>query len=162
MLVEECAGCGIEGTALCASCIAALVPDGRLVPPPTGMDACVALCRYDAAARRVIGSLKYRNHPGVARVLGTALAVLLVGELRAGAVCAPPPITTVTWVPTSATRRRRRGYDQARLLAAAVATESGWGLAGLLARGRGPAQVIGLVVARTCLALKDPPWRTEN
>ncbi len=34
----------------------------------------------------------------------------------------PPPVDVVTWVTTPASRRRSRGFDHARLLAAAVAT----------------------------------------
>jgi predicted amidophosphoribosyltransferase len=51
----------------------------------------------------------------------------------------PPPGVVVTWAPTAPARRRSRGYDQAELLAVAVARR--WGLpcrALLGRRGRGP------------------------
>ena len=61
--------------------------------------------------------------------LGAVLASLVVG---------PPDV--VTWAPTSAARRRRRGFDQARLLAAATARALDRPCRPLLRRTDGAAQ----------------------
>ena len=46
----------------------------------------------------------------------------------------PVPGLTVTWAPTSPARRRGRGFDQAELLARAVARRAGLPVARLLSR----------------------------
>jgi competence protein ComFC len=48
-----------------------------------------------------------------------------VGEALAAAVAAlgPPPADAVTWVPLARRRRAERGFDQARVLARALARE---------------------------------------
>ena len=57
-------------------------------------------------------ALKYRNGRGVARLSGR-------GHGRHWSI--RREVDAVTWAPTSAARRAARGYDQSRLLAAAVA-----------------------------------------
>ncbi|MGH9213137.1 MAG: hypothetical protein ACRD2C_21065 [Acidimicrobiales bacterium] len=76
-----------------------------------GIDVCRALLRYDGPAKRLVTDLKYQNDRRALSHLADALAALLD----------PPPQAVVTWVPTTPTRRRRRGFDQAALLARAVA-----------------------------------------
>jgi predicted amidophosphoribosyltransferase len=85
---------------------------------------------YDATARGTITALKNRGE----RARITALADLLADRV--------PPIDglVVTWAPTGAGRRRSRGYDQAELLARAVARRRGLRVAPLLRRLPGPAQ----------------------
>jgi ComF family protein len=48
-----------------------------------------------------------------------------VGEALAAAVAAlgPPPADAITWVPLAPRRRAERGFDQARVLAGALARE---------------------------------------
>lgn len=65
---------------------------------------------YDDEGRRLVAGLKYTNHRQRAGTVADSLAGL-VGD-------APD---VVTWAPTSAGRRRGRGYDQAELLARLVA-----------------------------------------
>ena len=50
------------------------------------------------------------------------------------------PGLVVTWAPTAPARRRRRGFDQAELLARAVARRADLPVAALLRRRPGPAQ----------------------
>jgi predicted amidophosphoribosyltransferase len=56
------------------------------------------------------------------------------------ALVAPRSVDVVTWAPTTAARRRARGYDQAELLARAVARASGRPCHRLLRRAPGRAQ----------------------
>jgi predicted amidophosphoribosyltransferase len=57
----------------------------------------------------------------------------------AGLLLAPPG-AVVTWIPTTGVRRRRRGFDQAGLLARAVARRWSIPSRSLLRRVDGPAQ----------------------
>jgi predicted amidophosphoribosyltransferase len=79
---------------------------------------------YAGDGRRLLHALKYRNGRALARLLGAAMAGLV----------AAAGIDAVTWAPTAASRRRRRGYDQAELLARAVATQLGLPCRSLLRR----------------------------
>lgn len=96
---------------------------------PLGVDACIALLDYECA-RRIITSLKN----GGRRDLVGWLAVQLADRTQ------PPAGSVVTWAPTGVARRRARGFDQAELLARAVARRWGLRCAGLLHRAPGPAQ----------------------
>jgi hypothetical protein len=73
--------------------------------------ACDSLFAYEGRGRTVVVSLKYRNRRDAAAVLGRGMAALVE----------PSDIDVVTWAPTTGARRARRGYDQSRLLARAVA-----------------------------------------
>jgi predicted amidophosphoribosyltransferase len=84
---------------------------------------------YTGDARRLVQALKYRNGRAVAPALGAAMARLVAQE----------PVDEVTWAPTSGVRRRVRGYDQAQVLARAVARQLGVPCRPLLRR-RGPSR----------------------
>jgi predicted amidophosphoribosyltransferase len=77
-----------------------------------------------------VARLKYRN----ARAVLPALADAMASLVDSGSV------DVVTWAPTSAARRRQRGFDQARLLARAVARRLHRPCRSLLARDAGPPQ----------------------
>lgn len=81
------------------------------VPVPPGIDVCHSLLAYDEMAQRVVSRLKYRNDRRMLAWLADGMAALLV----------PPDHCIVTWAPTTAVRRRSRGFDQAELLARAIA-----------------------------------------
>jgi predicted amidophosphoribosyltransferase len=89
----------------------------------------VALLAYDGAGRRLVARLKYANERAALRGLAAALAA-----------AAPPGADAVTWAPTGATRRRERGFDQAELLARAVARRLRLPCRRLLRRDPGPPQ----------------------
>jgi predicted amidophosphoribosyltransferase len=97
---------------------------------PAGLDSCRALLAYDAEVRRVVVGLKNRDQRALVTQLARSLAAL-VPEV---------PGLVVTWAPTSAARRRDRGFDQAELLARAVARRVGRPVTGLLSRRPGPPQ----------------------
>lgn len=83
-------------------------------------------------ARQTLLALKYRNRRAVAR----HLARLMVRRLRLADV----PIHVVSWAPTSRARVMQRGFDQAELLARAVARELGVPCRRLLYRAHGAPQ----------------------
>ena len=128
LLPTACPVCGARGPAPCARCAAELRRAPSL-PAPAGVDRCAAFLAYDGAGRELVARLKYRN----ARASVPFLA-------RGMAAVAPEGVDIVTWAPTTSARRRARGFDQARLLARAVARELGLPCRPLLARRPGRAQ----------------------
>ncbi len=71
-----------------------------------GVDAAWALVAYDGVGRELVRSLKYANRRAAVGVLADAMADLV--DRRP---------SVVAWVPATPSRRRRRGFDQAELLA---------------------------------------------
>ena len=96
--------------------------------------------RGDAVRRRrphaCILALKYRNRRAVAK----HLASMMVRRLQLGVPGEGRLFDVVTWAPTSSGRARRRGFDQAELLAREVARQLGVPCRRLLYRVHGQAQ----------------------
>lgn len=130
LLATTCPVCGAAGSAPCAPCAATLRPAPALAPPE-GLDACLALLRFEGAGRQLVVRLKYRNHRSAVPGLASAMASLVEGTTG---------LDVVTWAPTTAARRRDRGFDQAELLARAVASQLRLPARRLLRRGHGPPQ----------------------
>ena len=118
-----CAGCGAEGDVLCAVCLPALHAR-RGAPPgiPLGLPSTVPLpllqlewcAPYAGVVRSSLHALKYAGERRLAVPLGTAIAARWAEAGAGGELLVPVPI--------HAERRRRRGYDQAVLLAEAAAS----------------------------------------
>ncbi|MCA1690749.1 MAG: ComF family protein [Acidimicrobiales bacterium] len=81
------------------------------MPRPGGVDWAGALLDYAGAGREVVARLKYRNARSALPFLASGMAELVPAA----------SVDAVTWVPTTPARRRQRGFDQAELLARAVA-----------------------------------------
>ena len=109
----RCVVCGVDGVLLCERCEARLAPAPPL-PPPPGADAARALFSYDEVGSSVIGAFKFAGAHRLARRLGPRLAA-----------AAPRGLDVVTWAPATPANRRRRGYDQAELLARELARRLG-------------------------------------
>ena len=131
VLRSGCVVCGAAGPALCAGCLR------RTSPPPVtrvrALGHVPALFAYEGHGARIVQALKYRDGRRLVGPLAAGLAA------RWAATGAAGPIT-VSWVPTSPARRRRRGFDQAELLARALARRIDAPVAGTLQRRPGPAQ----------------------
>ncbi len=141
---SRCPACGREGPAPCARCRAGLAPLGPQ-PAPAGLDSCVAAFAYRGPGRELVARTKYRGAraavPWMAAALATRVAAAPPPGRDPGPGGAGPPVPVrppgpdrpgppgavdvVTWVPTTTARRRRRGFDQAELLARAVASHLG-------------------------------------
>ncbi|MFP5327931.1 MAG: ComF family protein [Acidimicrobiia bacterium] len=100
------------------------------MPPP--LAALHAALAYEGAARELVARLKYRNERESLAWLGAAMAEQIRTDAHGGAV--------VTWAPTTAPRRRERGFDHAEALAAAVAADLRLSLVSALGRLPGPPQ----------------------
>jgi predicted amidophosphoribosyltransferase len=135
LLPVRCPVCGAAGWAPCAHCVARMRP-AVAGPLPPALDLCRSLLAYEAGAREVVARLKYRNDRAALAWLADGMAALVE----------PPTGAVVTWAPTSARRRRQRGFDQAQLLAGAVARRWGMPCRRLLDRAPGPPQT-GLTLA---------------
>lgn len=120
--------CGTAGSPVCAPCLAAVRAEA--VPPPHQLDACRALVDYHLA-RPLVTRLKNGQRRSLVAPLAAALSELV----------APPPGAVVTWAPTTPERARARGFDQAELLARALARRWRLPAAPLLRRAPGTAQV---------------------
>lgn len=129
----RCAGCGAGGADWCSACEAALQPlQGNLCPrcgqPLPGRPGRCPACRvhplpliarsfalYDGPLARALVQLKYRPNRRLAGLMGAWLAGL---ARQAGWA-----VEVVVPVPLGVKRLRRRGYNQAGLIAAATAAQ---------------------------------------
>jgi len=100
------------------------------LPAPPGVDRCSSLLAYEGAGRELIARLKYRNARSTIRWLAARMSELVDSA----------DVDVVTWVPTTADRRRQRGFDQAELLARAVARRLHRPCRRLILRRPGPPQ----------------------
>ena len=123
---STCAGCNQPGASLCRRCRFSLASTSPVVTE-CGVRAALP---FDGVARQLVLGLKFGNRRSAAR----HLAAQLVRRLRLQS------IDVVTWAPTSAHRAGIRGFDQAELLARAVARELRVPCRRLLYRTHGPAQ----------------------
>lgn len=131
-----CWGCGADaGRAepLCRACRGQLRWLGPEVVPLEGVPLWSAVA-YEGPARSLVRALKYRGAPGLAGPLAAAITAGAPVELLA-------PGTTLVPVPMPPARRRRRGFDQAERIAAALSQRTGLPVGRCLARGPAPRQV---------------------
>ncbi len=145
---SRCAGCERPGPVLCRTCRFALAAPAGLPSGPV-----VAAVPFVGRPRTVLLSYKYGNR----RAIGHHLAGLLVNRLLARGVTAAD-VDVVTWAPTSGRRRRRRGFDQAELVARRVAAQLGVPCRRLLEREGPDAPQTGLDRATR---LHGPTFRTH-
>lgn len=111
LLPRRCVLCNSPGTALCLDCLTGLPPAPDLAPPP-GFGDFASLLSYEGDTRTLIASLKFHSRRDAIDLPTRVLARLVDW-----------PIDCVTWAPTSPTRRRQRGYDQAEVMARVLAAE---------------------------------------
>lgn len=159
----RCVGCGRRGVPLCRPCRDSLpyLPAAacrRCASPlavPGRCRSCRsvagelasirAVCAYEGTARRAVHTLKFRSGRYLAPVLGGLMAE--VARRR------PLSADLVVPVPLAAGRLRRRGYNQAELLAVVAAPATGGVLASdvLTRDARRPQQTLDAAGRRTNL-----------
>jgi ComF family protein len=120
-LPPSCAGCRAEGVALCPACrrpldIRLALPAGVPIGLPSAMPVPLAQLEwcgpFSGAMRAALHQLKYAGERRLVAPLGAAAAARWRVAGAGGDLLVP--------VPVHAERARRRGYDQAVLLAAEV------------------------------------------
>jgi predicted amidophosphoribosyltransferase len=112
----------------------------------------VAVFDYDQPARAVVLAAKNRARRDILVDLADMLVGPLRRELDTAIVAAADSRPLVTWIPANPRARRRRGYDQGRVIAVRVAAGLGLESASLLQRRSGPAQT-----GRSLHARRDGP-----
>ena len=124
-LCWSCGALAHEHDPLCPRCRRAL---RWLGPRPFALGGLAAWApiAYEGPARALVQALKYRGAVRVADAMAAQIAANCRPELLAGAVLVP--------VPLHPARRRRRGYNQAERIAAAVARRKGLAAADCLKR----------------------------
>ena len=129
----RCAFCGAileeSGDGVCSACRKALPRAAETERKCDFVRAYTAPFYYEEPVRQGMLAYKFRNAPSRGKVFGR-----MIGEdlLRRGI----DGFDLIPWVPLSAKRPRRRGYDQARLLAEAAAEALGTTAVPLLRKAR--------------------------
>ena len=148
LLPPACAGCGRYGRLFCEDCQRSLqslsrgpnhfsAPDAGTVVGDALLLAHTAFA-HAGPMRRALQRLKYGGAARLASPLARAAAPAL---LALAAVTGP---ATLVPVPVHPARLRQRGYNQAALLAKALATEANLPVADLLVRRRATTRQHGL------------------
>jgi ComF family protein len=140
LLPPACAGCGHVGTPLCTACVSAFRPPSldvdRFVAPDAGvaigdaLQLAVAAFAYTGPMRRALAALKYMGASRTAPFLASAAAPILGDLVRVSGPAALVPI------PVHRERLRSRGYNQAALIAHALARAARLPVEELLQRTR--------------------------
>jgi ComF family protein len=115
VLAPRCAGCGEPGSWYCIACRDEADPRSA-----RGAVAIHGVGAHEGPLRRAVHRLKYGGDRALAGDLGLLVARLLARDIACGAT-----IDVVVPVPLHRARLLTRGYDQAALLADAVARETG-------------------------------------
>ena len=90
----------------------------QAVAPGTEYSRCVCAVWYQDPLRTEISRFKFQNHPDHAKAYGPVLAKQIRFFLPGAYDC-------ITWVPVSQATLKKRGYDQAQLLAEETAKALG-------------------------------------
>jgi ComF family protein len=148
---RRCVGCGAPSWPFCPDCKAEIV---ELVPPAClrcgrPVEVATAECAdclpavigwsraaflYEGPVRRALMGLKFSGLSDVAEAFAPFMAEALARAPPSGSAIGEGGSAVLTWVPLGPQRRRRRGYDQAEVLARAVGALSGWPVRRLLRR----------------------------
>ena len=113
---DRCVWCGIRGSLVCDQCIKKIAPAGAPVHPFMMS----VFAYHDPRVKKLIWFLKYRNARRVARLCAPAVASVLtefIGEEQA--FINSQKILLVP-IPLSKKRMKKRGYNQAEILAREV------------------------------------------
>lgn len=115
----SCVGCGKVGQSWCDRCASAVENVAPLhhLPHEPALSAVAATGLHEGRLREAVQALKYENVRSLAQFLGTRMAACLYSLNWS--------FDTLLPVPIGNDRLRERGYNQAGLIAAALAQEVG-------------------------------------
>lgn len=110
----------LDEEAICPACQESLpwLVGAKARRKPQNLELCAAALRYEGKVKSCIRRYKFRRRQGYARILGSLVAQCAHDHM-------PQSFDLISWPPLSAKGLRRRGFDQARLLARAVAQDRG-------------------------------------
>ncbi len=131
----ECGAGARPGEPLCAECRRSLRRLGPDLVTLAGVPVWAPVS-YEGPAQALVQGMKFRG----AVALADPMAAQMVANAPAGLLEAP---TVLVPVPLHPSRRRRRGYNQAERLAAALARRTGLELNDCLRRGGSPTRQVG-------------------
>lgn len=114
---RNCPVCTRPHRSICPECWESLPPAGDL--SVDGINWCLAIFAYAPETRSVVLTAKNCGRRDLLRKAATVMA----DEVSASRQI--PPYDAVTWVPASPAQRRRRGFDQGRVLGRTVARRLG-------------------------------------
>jgi predicted amidophosphoribosyltransferase len=142
-----CALCGSAcevGGRVCERCDLGLRSGAPVRSAVPGVDETWSAAPYDGAVRLLVAALKFRARPGLAEDAAALIASRAPAATQAG---------TIVPVPAAPLRRRRRGFDAAEAIAAALARRCALPIAPCLVRSESARQV----GRRRAERLADPP-----
>jgi ComF family protein len=146
-----CWGCGCPARLdepLCLGCRGTLRHLGREPVPLAGIEIWAPVA-YEGAARELVRGLKFRGAIALADAMAALIAANAPGELLPRAVdlsAADPPRSqppALVPVPLHPARRRKRGFNQAGILAQALARRAGLAVADRLTRSGAAGTQVG-------------------
>jgi len=120
---NTCLGCDAEGSLLCATCLDRL-PGVENYNGHAALTSIQAVTPYTGTAKALVWQLKSAGAQAAAAIMATQM----LRQLKPGRDLVIVP------VPTATSRVRQRGYDQAKLLARALARQAGLPYLDCLAR----------------------------
>ena len=129
-----CRGSARTGEPLCLACRTSLRPLGPLPVALAGVETWAPFA-YEGVARELVRALKYRGATRIADAMAAQVVARAPPELLGPSALVP--------VPLHPARARRRGFDQAALLAQAVGRRVARPVAACLVRGGRPAAQVG-------------------
>ena len=139
----RCVGCGDFETHLCSRCRSTLIPTGPDRCPRCGepgprpvltgrCNHCMgrmlsfagaqSAFQHQGVTRRLVAEFKFGGQPVLGRVMARLAAPTFCQYVDS---LGPPGSVLVTWVPAHRSAERERGYNQAAVLAQALAGEAG-------------------------------------
>jgi ComF family protein len=151
-----CWGCGAparRGEPLCLGCRRSLRHLAREPVEVAGLLTWAPVA-YEGAARELVRGLKFRGALALADAMAAPMAAGVPEAILPRADDSPAPMLVP--VPLHPARRRRRGFNQAAVLAEALARRTGRVVADCLARSGGAGSQVG---RPRSLRLAAPPGR---
>lgn len=152
----SCLGCGDSTERLdpwlCPSCVEELERESRAPSFPVEDVFCLFPMR--PLTRRLVHALKYKSVPGLASYLVKRSSAIKGGLVGQELEALPKPLFFVP-VPLHRARLRERGYNQAELLAGALAVLSGGTVCRWLRRR-------SFVVSQTKLSREERAWNVAG
>jgi competence protein ComFC len=114
LLPTRCGVCRSVGSSPCRECRKVLIEHPSVdVHRPFGCASITAPFAYTGEVRELVKSVKYRHNPRGLSYFAGQIAVVMAADIASDIDC-------VTWAPTSIQRQRKRGFDQAEVLAGYV------------------------------------------